>query len=233
MIYLKGLAIAFGAIMFMFGGGQKSEEKAFIVLNSSGVENKVRMHFIDDNGDKNMRFVLEEGGLEFNPDDFNVGETKTFTLDNGDEVEVRREQNKIVLILGEKEMEFFIGEIGEAGHGVHVYKAASTALEMVSEGAEDALTISGLGDVDEETRERIINALREAGVSKEVRFSSMGGLHHGGENLIWIEEDGNNNENVKVIKCKGKDGTHIKIKNKLIIVEEEEELEELEEQEEN
>ncbi len=140
------------------------------------------------NGKSELELKLDGETLNFDPDAIAVGETQSFTLANGKTVDVMRTEDALVIHHGEGEpltIRTFDGGHGEhdvmflsgEGHGLHEYVFDHDAL------SGDAVVISGVGELDEDAKQVIIDALRQAGVEKEVHFAN-------GPKLLWFDDSG-------------------------------------------
>jgi len=154
---------------------------------------------------KHIKIMVSPDGedadaIRLDASDLEVGETRYITSESGKEVAITREENGFrIEIDGE---ETFVMTPGEGMHKrvmVHSTgsgEATANAFVMVGEGEghnmlwvtdegenvhlggmEDTVFITGLGELDEYERNQIIDALRAAGVEKEIHFAPGGGPH--------------------------------------------------------
>jgi hypothetical protein len=138
----------------------------------------------------------------FDASDLEVGETRYLTSESGKEVAITREENgfrididgdETFVMTPDKGMHkrimvhsaagaeatanaFVVSGEGE-GEGHEMVWVSEESGEVHLGGLEDTVFISGAGDLDEYDRERIIDALRDAGIDKEIRFVPSGGSH--------------------------------------------------------
>ena len=154
---------------------------------------------------KHIKIMVSPDGddvdaIHLDASDLEVGETRYVTSESGQEVAITREENGFRIdIDGEETFVMTPGEgmhkrvmVHSAGSGVATANAFVMAGEgeghdmlwisdegenVHLEGMEDTVFITGLGDLDEYERNQIIDALRAAGVEKEIKFAPAGGPH--------------------------------------------------------
>ncbi|MFQ5670985.1 MAG: hypothetical protein ACE5HD_10780 [Acidobacteriota bacterium] len=189
---------------------------------------------------REMRIVVASGadaattGLEsVDIGDLEIGETRFLTTDSGKEIAVTREEDGLFLEIDGKEMHIqmddepgtrlFVGGADTAeADGDQVIGLSARSICIGRPGAdEDVVTLSGLGDLDDARKDEIIDALRSAGIEKEIRFASPG---HGFQ-FVTVNTDGDaegeKNVNVEVRRCVWSgDGPHV------VVVRERKEVEE-------
>ncbi len=144
-----------------------------------------------------IKVLTDDSGemTELELSDLAVGETRWITSDSGKDIGITREDDGYRLdIDGEETF------IATPGDGMHDRVMVKTMVMEDGEGLHDAMQnvwvtgdqqvihldglessgvfISGLGDLDENQKADIIDALRAAGVDKEIHFSPMGGGEH-------------------------------------------------------
>jgi hypothetical protein len=154
---------------------------------------------------KHIKILVSPDGedsdaIHLDASDLEVGETRYLTSESGREVAITREENGFRIdIDGEETFVMTPGEgmhkrvmVHSAGTGV----ATANAFVMAGEGEghemlwvtdegesiqfgglEDMVFITGLGELDEYERNQVIDALRSAGIEKEIRFAPAGGAH--------------------------------------------------------
>ena len=169
-----------------------------------------------------IKVMTDEGGemTELDLSDLQVGETRWITSDSGKDISITREEDGYRLDIDGEET--FIGSPGDGMHnrimvqamghgdGEGLHEAMQSVwvtddhkvIHLDTEGA-DGVFISGLGDLDENQKADIIDALRAAGVDKEVHFSPSGGGAHsfmfmtsGGD----VHMDGESSVDIEVLK---------------------------------
>lgn len=176
-------------------------------------------------GDNKVKIVADGETIEFDGNDLEVGESRTFDLENGKTMELTRRDEGLVMTMDGSEILLYEGGEGN-GAFAHAFSVGDgsdfLALEDLETIGADDVVISGLDDLDESAREAVIKALREAGVEKEIHFSphgimGFGGdkflklMHAGGASAIFTDEGGssvkvmNNGKTVWVEKEKEKE----------------------------
>jgi hypothetical protein len=210
MILLKGFFVTLALVLA--GTTVQEQEKEVVIMSSDGGTARCRVELrIEDDGAENMSVDINGATLELDPSEIAEGETRTYTLDDGTELTVLRTSDALVLNVNDKEIRVPLAH-GEGDDHVWI-TADGDEIDLEEIPYNNTVTISGLGDLDEETRTRIIQALRGAGVEKEIEFSdhTVISLHKGASFITSGDENGS--PNVKVIKH-GK--THQKKKVKVI-----------------
>lgn len=191
VVFLWGCLIAAAAV-----AGEQHESKIKIAVDGDGGEPKVfEWHSSDPDADLS--------NLE-------VGESKTLTGDDGQEVVVTRTEEGLAFdIDGEKlEMMNFSGDgeivvdidvehDGMAKHKIHkvhsddkVVINKSKNVKIIKSDHIDGVTIISSGEINEEARARIKQVLKDAGTDGEVMFldgSELGGdAHADGEHKVRV-----------------------------------------------
>ncbi len=225
--------------MILAAGDQEKEVNVMVMTHGDG--DGVRIEFTDENGQQEMHIVHNDGEVTFDPSELEVGDSRTLTLDNGSELVVSRTEAGLSLNIDGKDMElltlheggvhgahgnhvvvhgdghtssanFIIKGDDDGGEHVFIHKNGVDTGKMLMElGAKDSVNISGLGDLSEEVRDQIIQALRDAGVEKEINFSDMHIMHSTTGN-VWISDDGTTHTCMKVYEFKSEDGNTTKVK---------------------
>ncbi|MCZ6649208.1 MAG: hypothetical protein O7D35_00920 [Acidobacteria bacterium] len=187
----------------------------------------------EDSGERHVnvkiKVMADDGGemTELDLSDLEVGETRWITSDSGKDIGITREADGYRLDIDGEET--FIATPGDGAHnrvmvraighgdgeGLHeamqnVWVTGDQQVIHLDGESLDTVFISGLGDLDEYQKADIIDALRAAGVDKEVHFSPAGGGAHsfmfmtsGGD----LHADGETTVDVEVIKkCLPGDG---------------------------
>lgn len=154
---------------------------------------------------KHIKIMVSPDGddadaIHLDASDLEVGETRYVTSESGQEVAITREENGLRIdIDGEETFVMTPGEgmhkrvmvhssgTGEATANAFVMAGEGEGHDMLwvsdegenvhLEGLEDTVFISGLGDLDEYERNQIIDAIRAAGIEKEIQFTPAGGSH--------------------------------------------------------
>jgi hypothetical protein len=175
-------------------------------------------------------------GVELDLSDLEVGETRWITTDSGKDVGVTREDDGYRLDIDGEET--FIMSPGVGMHNRVMVHATtdhdgggsydSTSNVWVNSDHDvinldsmtgDSVFISGLGDLDENQKADIIDALRSAGVDKEVHFAPAGGPHvMSFTTSDGVHADGDATVDVQVIR-KHIDGTTDSDGNHVIFIE--------------
>ena len=195
MLMLKAMILVF----LMWGGTNQQQEVVIKRVHQQGGVHVVT--YESDNDTQTLNLELNGETIELDCNDLEVGESRIIPLQNGEELTVERTEVALVIHTGDGEIS--VPTVHELGPD-HVWVASgdnSATVTVDIQGQEgdaqvwisddgshhafvtgdavfspgNQVTISGLGDLDEATRERIQAALREAGVDKEIRFN--GGPH--------------------------------------------------------
>ena len=130
----------------------------------------------DDNGHSVFKFDSDDAGIDL--DELEVGESKTYTDDDGNEVTVSRNDDGFEFdVAGEKIV------VADILHGEHDLKMLHLAHEgenvvvekhhkvhMVKTEADAGVTIISGDEIDADTRAKIEKVLKEAGEDGEVLF---------------------------------------------------------------
>lgn len=178
-----------------------------------------------------IKVIADAGGeaVELDLSDLEVGETRWITSDSGKEVGITREENGYRLDIDGEET--FIMSPGDdmhnrimvhatsEGEGLHesmsnVWVTGGDAEVIHLDGmASDGVFISGLGDLDEYQKADIIDALRSAGVDKDIHFAPSGGPHMMSFTIDSdVHADGDTTVDVQVIRehlSEATDGGHV------------------------
>ena len=186
------------------------------------VERKVQIKVIADTGGE---------AVELDLSDLQVGETRWITSDSGKEIGITREENGYRMDIDGEET--FIMSPGDDmhnrimvhattdGEGLHesmsnVWVTDDAQVIQLDGMASDGVFISGLGDLDEYQKADIIDALRAAGVEKEIHFAPSGGPHMMSFSIDSdVHADGEHTVDVQVIRehlvgdAGDADGSHV------------------------
>ena len=130
----------------------------------------------DDNGHSVFRFDSKAAGIDL--DELEVGESKTYTDDDGNEVTVTRDKNSFAFdVAGEKIVvadvmhdEHDLKMLHVAHEGENVVVEKHHKVHMVQTDDDVGVTIISGDEIDAETRARIEQVLKEAGKDGEVLF---------------------------------------------------------------
>ena len=163
---LRAITVIFWAFLIASAALAGDDKKAEIVIAVDG----------DDDATQVMRFVGDEADIVL--DDLDVGETKTLTDTDGRQVTVQRTGKGLVFDVEGRTIE--LPEIhGEhhverhahaGGHGKEVQIEERREVRVVKSDADGGVTIISREAIDEATRERIREVLRDSGSSAEVSF---------------------------------------------------------------
>jgi hypothetical protein len=138
----------------------------------AGEEHKMKVE-IAVNGDGDGHKVFEWHGDGTSLDDLEVGESKTITDDNGNEITLMRTEDGLEIeVEGEKiELMDFDGDMLHGNHDSEdIMIKGHKTVKVVKAGSADSVTIISSDSIDEETRARIEEALEEGGKEGEVLF---------------------------------------------------------------
>ena len=176
-----GEAHATHVVACSHGDGDCDHGKMMKIVMSAGAEGLGMLHLGDDAD------AIDISGME-------IGDTRFETVGDGTEVSITREEDGYVIDVdgeeirieslgGDEQVRIIVAD-GEhsavsVGHGGSWTSDDGHVTRLInrSAGGHNGVTISGLGELDEDARERIIDALRSAGVDEDIRFGSGHGLH--------------------------------------------------------
>jgi hypothetical protein len=189
-VFLWGCLIAAAAV-----AGEQHESKIKIAVDGDGGEPKV--------------FEWHSSDPESDLSNLDVGESKTLSGDDGQEVVVTRTEDGLTFdIDGEKlEMMNFSGDgevfvdidvehDGMAKHKIHKIQSDDTVVinksknvKVIKSDHVDGVTIISSSEINDETRARIKQVLKDAGTDGEVMFvdgSELGDAHADGEHKVRV-----------------------------------------------
>ena len=229
MFFLKTMAGLTGLAVLAFGGSQIHETKKVVALNN-GSEHNITVDYVADGDERQMTLNLNGEALTPDLEGMEVGDIRTLTTSGGTEVTIeRKDEHRYLLHGGEGEINIIIGGHDD-GHGEHVWVHGDEMVHEIGDemvfvtgAASDSVTISGLSDLDEDQKQRIIDALRAAGIDKDVQFMDtkiqMHQVHGDGAHHVWVDADGETHTGLKNFKFVtgqngGDDGEVIIIKQK-------------------
>jgi len=152
----------------------------------------------EDSGERKVEIKIladaDGEAVELDLSDLEVGETRWISTDSGKDVGITREENGYRLDIDGEET--FIMSPGDGmhnrvmvhatadgeGEGLHsamsnVWVSGDQQVIELDGMNSDHVFITGLGDLDENQKADIIDALRAAGVEKEVHFAPAGAPH--------------------------------------------------------
>jgi hypothetical protein len=183
------------------------------------IEVKVEKHVSSSNGSTaELEHEIQVGlgdaqAVALDVSDLELGESISETTDSGRVVSVTRAESGYRIDVDGREIEV-IADGGEPG-AVFVHASAPGAFAWhAADGADsgatevivrragmspDEVVIMGLGDLDEDARERVVDALRSAGVSKEIRIIPAGDSHAGNVE-VFVTSEGDGKEKTRVIR---------------------------------
>jgi len=212
---MKLFAIAMLAATLGLTAQDEAREARVVVksFNSVGGGHAVVKYRAED-GLEELNIQMNDGSLVIDPAEIAIGDTLPYALDNGETVNVKRTENALFIYPEGAEEPVVLTTTGEGGERIIVH-ADSGANVMTRRLMRDAVVINGLSDASEEVKQTIIDALRAAGVEKEVLFSpgpqmlwidDQGGRHNPGDAFIFTSEEGHT---VEVDGGSGKTGVFI------------------------
>ena len=161
---LRTLTVFFWIFLIASAAVAGDEKKAQIIIAVDG----------DDGGKQVMHFVGDDAGTVL--DDLEVGEKQTLTDTDGRQVTVQRTADGMVFEVDGQtiEMPEIHGEhhveIHAAGHGKEVQIEERREVRIVKSDGDSGVTVISREAIDEATRERIRQALRDSGRKDEVTF---------------------------------------------------------------
>ena len=150
----------------------------------AGEEHETRIKIaVDDDGDEPRVFEWHSNDPDSDLSTLEVGESKTLTGEDGEDVVVTRTENGLEFdINGEKVK--VPHDDDHTMHKVHkmdgdraVFVKKSKDVKVVKAHANDGVTIIAGDEIDDETRARIEEALKDAGNDGEVVFLDGSELH--------------------------------------------------------
>ena len=176
---LRTLTVFFWVFLIATAALAGNEKKAEIIIAVDG----------DDGGKQVMRFVGDDAGTVL--EDLEVGEKQTLTDADGREVTVQRTAEGMVFEVDGRtiEMPEIHGEhhveLHAAGHGKEVQIEERREVRIVKSDGDSGVTVISREAIDEATRERIRQVLRDSGRKDEVTFvdtadlddAAAGGTH--------------------------------------------------------
>ncbi len=149
----------------------------------------------DEKKEKNYVFVTSSAGAQVNVDgqmitaeDLEIGETRIIETEDGETVEVSRNEDGFTIHKGDKTTRIDLSGEGDGtsvrviADGQELDLDSFTDIKMEKFMPHNSVTISGLDDLDEEARERIRQALQDAGVDKEIHFNN--------HKMMWFDNQG-------------------------------------------
>ena len=145
----------------------------------AGEEHKTHIKIaIDGEGESHRSFEWTSDDSDFDLHNLEVGESRTLTDDDGKEVVVTREENGLVFdVDGEKIELMHLNEtvdvevLHDDHDGENVFiKEHNTEVHMIKADSSDGVTIISGDEIDDETRAKIEEALKEAGKDGNVLF---------------------------------------------------------------
>ena len=117
----------------------------------------------DENGLSEFRFDSQDAGFDI--DELEVGETKTYTDDDGNEVQVTRNEDGFEFdVAGETIV------VADATHDENVLIEKHHKVHVVTTDDDVGVTIISGDEIDADTRTRIEQALKDAGKDGEILF---------------------------------------------------------------
>ena len=170
---LRTLTVFFWIFLIASAAVAGDEKKAQIIIAVDG----------DDGGKQVMHFVGDDAGTVL--DDLEVGEKQTLTDTDGRQVTVQRTADGMVFEVDGQtiEMPEIHGEhhveIHAAGHGKEVQIEERREVRVVKSDGDSGVTVISREAIDEATRERIRQALRDSGRKDEVTFVDTAELEGG------------------------------------------------------
>ena len=136
----------------------------------AGEEHETKIVIKTDGGeDGAFEWVSHDPDADFS--DLEVGESQTIKGDDGKEVTVTRNEKGLEFDIEGKKIEML--HFGD--DDVHVRKAHR--VKIIEGESTDGVTIISTGEIDDETRARIENVLKEAGAEGDVMFIDGSELH--------------------------------------------------------
>lgn len=200
MFFLKAIVAVSSLALFAFQGGQLHQiHEVAAVQNGQG--HNITMEIVAEGDDREM--TLDINGETLTPDinGMAIGDTRTFTTGSGAEVSIERKDEHLYMVNGgdgEIELLWNTEHEGNGENQVFITNSASTMVFNPTS-ANNTVTISGLDNLDEVEKQRVIDALRAAGIEKEINFSTFQ-IHQIGGNsgMTWVSEDGEHDINIAI-----------------------------------
>ena len=161
---LRTLTVFFWIFLVASAALAGDEKKTEIIIAIDG----------DDGGKQVMSFVGDDAGTVL--EDLEVGEKQTLTDADGRQVTVQRTADGMVFEVDGRtiEMPEIHGEhhveLHAAGHGKEVQIEERREVRVVKSDGDSGVTVISREAIDEATRERIRQALRDGGRKDEVTF---------------------------------------------------------------
>ncbi len=117
----------------------------------------------DDSGHSVFKFDSQDSGIDL--ETLEVGESKTYTDDDGNEVTVTRNEDGFEFdVAGEKIV------VADAAHDEHVVVEKHHKVHIVDTDVDVGVTIIAGDEIDADTRARIEQVLKESGNEGEILF---------------------------------------------------------------
>ena len=225
---IKSLFLIAGMLTLAFGGAQKSKQKILVSTGDKNINVSVEVQKDDSGENMVLNLnggsvELDPSTLEVGDSQtymLDNGEEVTITrLEQGYTLNVGGEDINIFTHQGDGAFtwisedgglhEFshdaehvFIGEGAHGAHGAFIISEGDGDVDsdvfIPRRGSSDAVTISGIEGLDEDLKQRITDALRDAGIEKDIRFMESIHLHDGGVKVLKL--NGKDKRKVRVIK---------------------------------
>ncbi len=139
----------------------------------AGDKHKMKIKVAVD-GDAGEQKVFEWHGDGTTIDDLEVGESKTITDDDGNEITLTRTEDGLDIEVEGERIE--VMHPGDADSEDTVVKEHKT-VKVIKAGHDGGVTIISSDAIDEETRARLAEILKEAGKDGEILFIDGSELH--------------------------------------------------------
>ena len=162
---LSAIALGFVSCCSILAFAGNQEQSVHFLHSNSGA--KVISLSIDKSsaGDEKIRLILNGEEMNFDMSELSDGDVQEFTTADGKTIKIiKATAGSMVTIDGEDINLSHFGDFG--GHMAKVFALGGLH-------HKNSITISG-GDLDEDTRARIKDAIMAAGVDKKVHFASSG-----------------------------------------------------------
>ena len=178
---LIGMVVMVVSSLAVLAFGGRHHERATVVMSSSNKNIQMKIHSEDGRSEMTLRHKGEE--LVIDLDELVEGSRATYTL-AGKEVEVIHNEDggiKVFFdgeelnIFHDNEAQIWVDSGGDELHEILIDKY----------NPRNRVTISGLEDLDDDLKDQIIQAIRDAGVDKEVKFLPAHFMAIGGQDLLW------------------------------------------------
>ena len=165
-VSLRTLTVFFWGFLIASAAIASEEHRAEIKIEIDG----------DDNGHSVFKFDSQDSGIDLY--ELEVGESKTYTDDDGNEVTVTRDENGFefdvagekIVVADVKHGEHDLKMLHLAHEGEHVVVEKHHKVHMVQTDEDVGVTIISGDEIDADTRARIEQVLKEAGKDGEVLF---------------------------------------------------------------